>query len=195
MKPNPGPWLMRYGLFLIACGIAGYLSNPAKAATALMSGGTFGALSILWGWLLIRGRAWSRIAATVTTALLVLVFTWRAGVSWMAVAAGTAGKLTPAILITLMGAASLATLVVLFRSGGPAARPDSAPKPAARPESADSLPHSYLHQAAQEAVRVQYIRLTAEEWARAQDRCTFLFACISPVIRRTTARSGHHCQP
>ena len=40
--------LIFYGAFLIVMGLAGYLSNPEKAKTALMSGGAFGALSILW---------------------------------------------------------------------------------------------------------------------------------------------------
>ena len=49
MKTKLSQWMIAYGLFLIAMGAAGYLSNPEKAATALKSGGTFGALSMLWG--------------------------------------------------------------------------------------------------------------------------------------------------
>ena len=49
MKTKLSQWMIADGLFLIAMGAAGYLSNPEKAATALMSGGTFGALSMLWG--------------------------------------------------------------------------------------------------------------------------------------------------
>jgi uncharacterized membrane protein (UPF0136 family) len=106
--------MIAYGLFLIAMGAAGYLSNPEKAATALMSGGTFGALSILWGWLMSRGIGWSRWAAVATTALLLVVFSWRASVSWMAFAGGATEKLTAAILITLMGTASLSMLGLLL---------------------------------------------------------------------------------
>ena len=114
MKTKLSKWMFAYGLFLIAMGAAGYLSNPEKAATALMSGGTFGALSMLWGWLMSRGIGWSRWAAFVTTALLVVVFAWRASVSWMAFAGGALEKLTAAILITLMGTASLAMLALLL---------------------------------------------------------------------------------
>ena len=114
MKRTLANWMIGYGLFLIACGAAGYLSNPQKAATALMSGGTFGALSILWGWLMARGFGWSRWAALVTTSLLIVVFTWRASVSWMALAYGAAGKLTATVLITLMGAASIIMLLALM---------------------------------------------------------------------------------
>ncbi len=104
-----------YGLFLIAMGLAGYASNPEKAKTALMSGGAFGALSMLWGWLMTRGFAWSRWAGCATTAFLVVVFSWRASVSWMAFANGAADKLTAAVLITAMGAASILMLIALVR--------------------------------------------------------------------------------
>jgi uncharacterized membrane protein (UPF0136 family) len=114
MKTKLGKWMFAYGLFLIAIGAAGYLSNPEKAATALISGGTFGALSIFWGWLMSRGIGWSRWAASATTTLLLIVFVWRASVSWMAFAGGASEKLTAAILITLMGAASLAMLGLLL---------------------------------------------------------------------------------
>ena len=116
MKTKLSQWMIAYGLVLIAMGAAGYLSNPEKAATALMSGGTFGALSMLWGWLMSRGISWSRWAAVATTTLLVIVFAWRASVSWMAFASGASEKLTAAILITLMGTASLAMVAALLRN-------------------------------------------------------------------------------
>lgn len=108
-----GVWLVSYGVFLIAIGVAGYLSNPEKAKTALVSGGTFGGLSALWGVLVLRGAAWAPRAALVTTALLTAVFTWRAYAGWTAVAGGQAEKRTAAILISLMLCASLATLLRL----------------------------------------------------------------------------------
>ena len=73
-----------------------------------------GALSILWGRLMSRGIGWSRWAAGATTTLLLVVFAWRASVSWMAFAGGASVKLTAAILITLMGTASLAMLGFLL---------------------------------------------------------------------------------
>jgi uncharacterized membrane protein (UPF0136 family) len=108
--------LIFYGSFLILAGLAGYLSNPEKAKTALVSGGTFGALSILWGVLGARGVRWSLPAAIVTTGLLALVFAWRASVSWLAVLDGNSEKLGVASLITLMLAASVVMLPVLFRA-------------------------------------------------------------------------------
>ncbi len=115
MTPRLGTWLVGYGAFLIAVGVAGYLSNPEKAATALLSGGTFGALSIAWGLLLRRGRAWAGTAALVTTGLLSLVFAWRATAGWLAVSGGHPEKRVAAALVTAMLVASVATAVVLWR--------------------------------------------------------------------------------
>jgi uncharacterized membrane protein (UPF0136 family) len=110
-----GRWLVVYGLFLVAVGVTGYLSNPEKAKTALFSGGTFGGLSALWGVLALRGTSWAPKAALVTTSLLTLVFVWRTTASWMAVAGGQPEKRTAAVLISLMLCASIATLVRLLR--------------------------------------------------------------------------------
>jgi uncharacterized membrane protein (UPF0136 family) len=107
-----GRWFVGFGIFLILCGVAGYLSNPAGAKTALLSGGIFGALSALWGGLMLRGFAWAKIAAWVSTMVLVAAFAWRSIAGWLAYAAGEP-KLFAASLITLMLLASLASLVVL----------------------------------------------------------------------------------
>ena len=109
-------YLILYGGFLIVMGLLGYLSNPEKAKTALMSGGTFGALSILWGVLGARGVRWSLPAARVTTGLLALVFTWRASVGWLAVLDGKSEKLFAASLITVMLAGSVVMLPALMRA-------------------------------------------------------------------------------
>ena len=106
-----GCWQVGYGVFLFLCGLAGYLSNPSAAQTALISGSVFGGLSAVWGVCILKGKGWSRIAAIATTALLACVFTWRSTVSWQAVANGEA-KLFAASLISLMFVGSIATLMV-----------------------------------------------------------------------------------
>ena len=116
MNTKTAGYLILYGAFLFVMGLLGYWSNPEKAKTALMSGGTFGALSILWGVLGARGIRWSLPAAFVTTGLLALVFAWRASVGWLAVFEGKWEKLFAAVLITAMLAASAAVLPALFRS-------------------------------------------------------------------------------
>ena len=116
MNTKTAGYLILYGAFLIVMGLLGYLSNPEKAKTALMSGGTFGALSIVWGVLGARGVRWSLPAALATTGLLTLVFAWRASVGWLAVIDGKREKLFAASLITLMLAASVLMLLCLLKS-------------------------------------------------------------------------------
>jgi len=112
-------WVMGYGLFLIGIGVVGFLSNPEKARTALISGSTFGGLSLVWGILLARGKRWSRTAALVTTLLLTVVFSWRAVVGWQAVAAGQSEKMVAAALISLMLAASVVMILKLICQKSP----------------------------------------------------------------------------
>lgn len=113
----PGRWFIGFGVFLILCGVAGFLSNPTAAKTALISGGTFGLLSAIWGVLMLRGFEWARAAALGTTSLLAVVFTWRSAAGWMAWSAGEP-KLFAASLITLMLAGAVASLIVLLRHKG-----------------------------------------------------------------------------
>ncbi len=107
-------WLCGFGIFLILCGLAGYLSNPAAAKTALISGSLFGGLSILWGVLLGKGLGFAKWVALVMTILLCGVFGWRSTVSWQAVSEGEP-KAFAASLITLMLLGSIATVVKLLR--------------------------------------------------------------------------------
>ncbi len=126
MNTKIAGYLIFYGAFLIFMGLLGYLSNPEKAKTALMSGGTFGALSILWGVLGARGVRWSLPAAWVSTGLLTLVFAWRASVGWLAVLDGKSEKIFAAVLITAMLVGSVLMLLALTQ----ARKPVEAKKPA-----------------------------------------------------------------
>ena len=116
MNTKTAGYLIFYGVFVILAGLAGFLSNPEKAKTALMSGGMFGALSILWGVLGARGVRWSLPAALVTTGLLALVAIWRASVGWLAVLDGKSEKLFAACSITAILAGSVLMLPVLMRA-------------------------------------------------------------------------------
>ena len=107
-------WLISFGVFLFLCGLAGYLSNPAAAKTALISGSLFGGLSVVWGILLAKGHDFAKRIALAMTLMLCGVFGWRSFVSWQAVADG-APKTFAASLITLMLLGSLATVVKLLR--------------------------------------------------------------------------------
>ena len=116
MNTKAAGYLVLYGVFLIVMGLVGYLSNPEKAKTALMSGGTFGALSILWGVLGARSVRWSLPAAIGTTGFLAVVFAWRASLGWLAVLDGRSEKLFAAVLITAMLAASAMMLPCLLKA-------------------------------------------------------------------------------
>src|SRR3989454_3916068 len=83
MNTKTAGYLILYGAFLIVMGLLGYLSNPEKAKTALMSGGTFGALSIVWGVLGARGVRWSLPAGGGNTGPLCLRFGCGAGGGWV----------------------------------------------------------------------------------------------------------------
>ncbi len=120
MNTKTAGYLVLYGGFLMVMGLLGFLSNPEKAKTALISGGSFGALSILWGVLGARGVRWSFPAAITTTGLLTLVFAWRASMGWLAVMDGKSEKLFAAVLITVMFAASALMLPRLLKGRMPA---------------------------------------------------------------------------
>ena len=107
--------LIGYGLFLILAGLTGYLSNPEKAKTALMSGGTFGVIQIVLGVLCLKGWNAGRKVGIGVAAFLALIFTWRASVGWMAVAGGQGEKLFAAALISTMLIASVAAIFLLIK--------------------------------------------------------------------------------
>lgn len=110
-----GTILLSYGLFLIIAGLAGFLSNPEKAKTALMSGGTFGLIQIVLGVIWMKGWKQARGVGIGVAGFLALIFSWRSSVSWMAVAGGQNDKLFAASLISLMLAASIAAIILLLR--------------------------------------------------------------------------------
>ncbi len=106
--------LFVFGAYLIVAGLVGYLSNPEKAATALLSGGAFGVLSMLCGLLLKRGQTWATWMGFGLCSFLALVFTWRATVGWMAYAGGQSEKFFAAALISSMLVGALLTLKTLW---------------------------------------------------------------------------------
>jgi uncharacterized membrane protein (UPF0136 family) len=107
--------LAGYGAFLILVGLVGYLSNPEKAKTALVSGGTFGLLNIGLGVLASRGWRKAVPAALGLSLFLAAVFTWRSIVTWIAYAGGKPEKLVAGVLITSMLAASVGIALYLAR--------------------------------------------------------------------------------
>jgi len=103
-------WLIGYGIFVTLVGLLGYLSNPQKAATALMSGAVIGGILIGWGLAWAAQRRWAAIGAALTLSVVGGIFVWRSTVSWGAYLEGESQKLTAAILITAMLAATMVVL-------------------------------------------------------------------------------------
>lgn len=108
--------LAAYGIFLILIGLLGYLSNPEKAKTALLSGGTFGFLNLALASLAHRGWRRAVPVALGLALFLGLVFAWRSAVSWAAFAGGQPGKLTAAVLISAMLLATAGLIGWLIQS-------------------------------------------------------------------------------
>ena len=107
--------MIGYGIFLILAGVTGYLSNPEKAATALLLGGFFGSLAILTGVLFHKNWRFAQTLSLGIIGMLVVVFGWRSTVSWLAVMGGAAEKTFAAALITSMLVASLLALAIVLR--------------------------------------------------------------------------------
>jgi uncharacterized membrane protein (UPF0136 family) len=86
MSTQMAGYLVIFGIFLILLGVIGYVTHPEKAVTALVSGGGFGALWMLWVILSAKRVRRSWLAALVTTLLLAVACVLRAslrpGLTW-----------------------------------------------------------------------------------------------------------------
>lgn len=106
--------LIAYGAFLMAVGLLGYLSNPERAQTALISGGTFGSISITLGVLAARGSLLVGWLAMGISTMLSFVFAIRSAISWRAFFS-QGEKFFAAILITSMLIATCLVITLLLR--------------------------------------------------------------------------------
>jgi hypothetical protein len=115
MKTQTAGDLVIFGIFLVFLGLIGHWTHPERAYTALISGGAFGALWMLWGVVSAKGvrRTWP--AALVTTVLLALTCLWRASVHWLAVVHGQSDRAFTSLVFTLMLAVSAVLLVLLLK--------------------------------------------------------------------------------
>jgi len=115
MNTQTAGYLVIFGIFMSVLGVIGYLTHPEKAQTALIFGGGFGALSVLWGILAAKGIRGSKPAALFTATVLGVACIWRASLGWLAVANGQSEKVFASLTITLMLAISAVMLVVLLK--------------------------------------------------------------------------------
>jgi len=94
--------LLAYGIFLIAIGLVGYFNNPEQAKTALISGGVFGGVHLIWSFLWNRVYKLARIGAGITISLVLIASTWRSWVAWQQYLGGDDSKRFVAFLLTAM---------------------------------------------------------------------------------------------
>eukprot|EP01112_Ceratiomyxa_fruticulosa_P003918 TRINITY_DN1423_c0_g1_i1.p1 TRINITY_DN1423_c0_g1~~TRINITY_DN1423_c0_g1_i1.p1 ORF type:complete len:129 (+),score=6.94 TRINITY_DN1423_c0_g1_i1:39-425(+) len=106
--------LAYYAVFIAVMGIIGFLTNPAKAKSALISGLVSGGLCLVWSYLISNGSSntskWGCIAGFVSCLVLGFVFAWRAFLAWNSYLSGQEEKLVPAVLTSVMSLASAVTL-------------------------------------------------------------------------------------
>ena len=115
MNTQTAGYLVIFGIFMMLLGLIGYQTHPDNAPPALILGGGFGALLILWGILGAKGAHWSRLAAGLTATLLSLACVWRASVGWLAVVNGQAERAFVSLVLTLMLAVSGFMLWLLLK--------------------------------------------------------------------------------
>ena len=125
MKLTPAKILLSFGAFLIVAGFLGWASTgfTDRGKTAIMMGAGSGILILITGFLAGRAGALgtvARWAGVVFSGLFGGTFAWRASIAWQ-----DPTKLSTAILLTSMGIAALATVILAGR------KTDSAPESAA----------------------------------------------------------------
>jgi len=110
-----GSLLIWYGMFLVACGIAGFMLTGEKSSSSILNGGVFGSLMVVIGLLLKQGRQWTMPAALSATAIFTLTFVWRGAVQWVDFAQGAQSHLSVALLLSLMFVVSAVVLAIMFK--------------------------------------------------------------------------------
>lgn len=104
-----------YGIFLMICGLSGYLLMQGTGTSSLLNGGIFGSLMIVIGLLLRQGRMWTLPATLSATAIFALTFLWRGVVQWHHALSDAPARLGVALLLTLMFLGSVIMVRILFR--------------------------------------------------------------------------------
>ena len=106
---NPRTLYSSYGTALVFIGLTGYILTHAKSS--LISGLATGVIMIICS-TLVNKFSVVKIIAKVFNVLFLGAFVWRSTLAMNAVNAGDAGKLLPALLISLMALISVSVLAV-----------------------------------------------------------------------------------
>ena len=113
MKHRLGIIVILYGVFLVCCGLFGYLLTQETSSSSLLNGVVFGTLMVIMGILLHNGRPWTLPASLSATAIFALTFLWRGGLQWSYLFKSENGRLSIALLLTLMFLVSLGVVILL----------------------------------------------------------------------------------
>jgi len=112
-----------YGIFLVCCGITSVVLIGPKAKTALISGGTSAAVSLLIAYLVSIQIPGAQLAGIIVSLALFCVFAWRSAKTLFKVFELTTapvkernGKIIAFLIISLMAVVSMMVLLlqVLF---------------------------------------------------------------------------------
>ncbi|MCO6465528.1 MAG: TMEM14 family protein [Bradyrhizobiaceae bacterium] len=107
-------YISLYGLFLIVCGVVGYVITQDHSQSSLVNGIVGGILMVVIGLLHRQNRSYTLPAAMGACGIFTITFIWRAIVQWPLVG-GSSSHLVVALLLTMMTLVSVVMVAVLGR--------------------------------------------------------------------------------
>lgn len=102
-----------FGVFLLACGAVAVDLAGEQAKTALITGGIGGALALLAGHFLNRGKRWAFWLGAGESGLLTVLLAWRSGTYFIQLLEMVQVQLEPADATQTAGMAFLLTTAML----------------------------------------------------------------------------------
>lgn len=114
MLTRLGNYTIIYGIILFLCGLFGYISNPTKAITALITGIAFGGIFSFLGFFLRRKKEWALDAILLLLICSLGVFIWRTYLNWFSVMTQGSDKLLAAILTSWMSIATIIYFILYY---------------------------------------------------------------------------------
>lgn len=106
-------FLIAYGIFLLASGIAGFEITHEQSTSSLVNGIVGGALMLILSVMYRQRRLYALPAAIGATGIFLLTFVWRAVVQWTIVIGDPSHALI-AVLLSAMASVSLFMLITLL---------------------------------------------------------------------------------
>jgi len=115
--PRPiSSMLIAYGLFLVLCGVLGFVLTRETSTSSLLNGGVFGSLLAVLGVIGRSGKMWTFPAALSATAIFTLTFLWRGALQVYVAVTQDPSRWPVVALLILMACASVIVLVTMIRS-------------------------------------------------------------------------------